>query len=136
MVPGLGFSPATGKIVMSRSPSPAARILLGDDDGRVLLFRFTPADGRAPFWCTPGGAVDPGESYEQAARRELFEETGIVADPGPQVLRREVEFLTLGGVEVSGDERYILVRKQAREIDVGGHTELERREMQRRRWDT
>lgn len=135
MVPGLGFTPATGKIEMTRTPRPAARILLVDDDGRVLLFRFTP-EGRAPFWCTPGGAVDPGESYEEAARRELFEETGIVADPGPQVLRREVEFRSIEGVEVSADERYFLVRTQAREIDVGGHTELERRVMQHWRWFT
>jgi 8-oxo-dGTP pyrophosphatase MutT (NUDIX family) len=119
---------------MTRMPRPAARILLVDDAGRVLLFRFTPEDGRAPFWCTPGGAVDPGESYEEAARRELFEETGIVADPGPQVLRREVEFRTLEGVEVTADERYFLVRTDAREIDIGGHTELERRVMQQWRW--
>ena len=120
---------------MTRTPRPAARILLVDDDGRILLFRFTPED-RAPFWCTPGGAVDPGESYEQAARRELLEETGIVADPGPQVLRREVAFRSIEGVEGSADERYFLVRTQAREIDGGGQTELERRVMQHWRWFT
>ncbi|HEX4694412.1 MAG TPA: NUDIX domain-containing protein [Sphingomonas sp.] len=121
---------------MTRTPRPAARILLVDDLGRVLLFRFTPGDGRAPFWCTPGGAVDPGESYEAAARRELYEETGILADPGPEVLRREVEFLTIEGIEVSADERYFLVRTRAREIDIGGQTELERRVMQQWRWFT
>jgi 8-oxo-dGTP pyrophosphatase MutT (NUDIX family) len=119
-----------------RTPRPAARILLVDDAGRVLLFRFTPEDGRPPFWCTAGGAVDPGESYPEAARRELYEETGIVADPGPEVLRREVEFLTIEGVEVTADERYFLVRTDAREIDVGGHTELEQRVMQQWRWFT
>jgi len=120
----------------SRTPRPAARILLLDGEDRILLFRFTPEDGRAPFWCTPGGAVDPGESYEQAARRELYEETGIIADPGPEVLRREVEFLTLERVEVIADERYFLVRTDAREIDAAGHTELERRVMQQWRWFT
>ncbi|MDB5678673.1 NUDIX domain-containing protein [Sphingomonas bacterium] len=119
---------------MTRAPRPAARILLVDEMGRVLLFRFTPEDGRPPFWCTAGGAVDPGESYAEAARRELYEETGIVADPGPEVLRREVDFLTIEGVEVTADERYFLVRTDAREIDVGGHTELEQRVMQQWRW--
>ena len=89
---------------MPRTLRPAARILLVDGAGRVLLFRFTPEDGRAPFWCTPGGAVDPGESYEEAARRELYEETGIIADPGREVMRREVEFLTLEGIEVTADD--------------------------------
>lgn len=28
-------------------------------------------------WCIPGGHVDPGETFLQAAKRELFEETGI-----------------------------------------------------------
>jgi len=119
-----------------RTPRPAARILLVDGEGRILMFRFTPEDGRAPFWCTPGGAVDPGETYEEAARRELYEETGIIADPGPQVMRREVDFLTLEQIEVTADERYFLVRTDAREIDAAGHTELEQRVMQQWRWFT
>ena len=117
----------------TRIPRPAARILLLDTAGRVLLFRFDPAD-RPPFWVTPGGAVDPGESYAQAARRELREETGLELDPGPEVLRREVEFLTIEGIEVSADERYFLVRAPSAGIDTGGHTELERRVMTRWQW--
>ena len=119
---------------MSRTPRPAARILLIDAQGRVLLFRFTPEDGRAPFWCTVGGAVDPGESYEEAARRELYEETGIVADPGPEIFQRQVDFLTIEGIEVTADERYFLVRTSGQNIDSAGHTDLERRVMQQWRW--
>lgn len=112
---------------------PAARILLMDPAGRVLLFRFDAAD-RPPFWATPGGAVDPGESHAEAARRELIEETGIDADPGPEIFRRLVEFVTLEGVPVTADERYFLVRTEAGEIDTARHTELERRVMQHWQW--
>ena len=114
---------------------PAARILLLGADDRVLLFRFV-AEDRPPFWCTPGGAVDPGESYEQAARRELREETGLDLDCGAEVAQRHVEFLTLEGVPVSADERYFLVRTDRVEIDLAGHTELEQRVMREWRWFT
>src|SRR5688572_18606845 len=103
---------------------PAARILLLDDRGRVLLFRFDAGD-RPPFWATPGGAIDPGESFETAARRELREETGLDLDCGGEVHGRVVEFVTLEDVPVIADERYFLVRVGACLIDTANHTELE-----------
>lgn len=112
---------------------PAARILLVDGRGRVLLFRFTPGD-RPPFWVTPGGALDPGETYFAAARRELREEVGLDRDCGAEVARREVEFLTIEGVEVVADERYFRVEVDACDIVTTGHTDLERRVMLDWRW--
>lgn len=120
---------------MTRTPRPAARIVLLDPAGRVLLFRFDP-DDRPPFWCTPGGALDPGEDYPAAARRELLEETGFDLDPGPEILRRVVDFLTIEGVPVTADERYFLVRAPHDRIATDGHTALEQRVMTRWRWFT
>lgn len=45
----------------------------------VLIREFRPELGRTVRTC-PGGRVDPGESYEAAAARELAEETGY--EPG------------------------------------------------------
>lgn len=117
----------------ARVPRPSARILLLDAADRILLFRFDPA-GRQPFWCTPGGAVDPGETFAAAARRELLEETGIAADPGAEVARRLAEFVSLEGVAVAADERYFLVRVDAPEIVTHGHTALERQVIRSWRW--
>ena len=71
-----------------------------DDQGRVSLFKGVPAAGDVlACWFCPGGGLETGEGYEQAARRELFEETGIVAEElGPVVLERTVRF-TWDGVE-------------------------------------
>ncbi|HEY0132985.1 MAG TPA: NUDIX hydrolase, partial [Nannocystis sp.] len=49
---------------------------LDDEDLKVLLIQRD----RAPFagkWALPGGFVEPEETLEQAALRELAEETGV-----------------------------------------------------------
>lgn len=51
----------------------SAGVLLFDDVGRVLLQRRTD-DG---LWSIPGGAMEPGESLEDTARREVREEVGV-----------------------------------------------------------
>ncbi|MEZ5715340.1 MAG: NUDIX hydrolase [Paracoccaceae bacterium] len=56
-----------------------ATVLARDAEGRVLMqLRDDHAGVAAPGqWCLFGGAVEPGESLDQAARREFHEETGI-----------------------------------------------------------
>ena len=48
-----------------------------DADGRVLLERRSDTGG----WALPGGIIDPGEEPADAAVREIFEETGVIAVP-------------------------------------------------------
>ncbi|SFI03077.1 NUDIX domain-containing protein [Nocardioides psychrotolerans] len=61
----------------STSPLPvrvAAGVLVRRDD--LLLLQRRGDDGT---WGVPGGPLEPGESLEQTARRELLEETGLSA---------------------------------------------------------
>lgn len=61
---------------------PSARVIVIDGTGSVLLFRIEdPHDPKPPLWITPGGGIKPGEALDEAAARELHEETGVVIDP-------------------------------------------------------
>ena len=53
---------------------PAVSTLVRDADDRVLLVYEHDADA----WSTPGGSIDIDEVPEDAARREVLEETGLV----------------------------------------------------------
>ncbi len=52
------------------------------DDGRLLVARRAEGQHLAGLWEFPGGAVEPGETAEQALVRELDEELGVAAQVG------------------------------------------------------
>lgn len=51
--------------------------ILSDAQGRFLLTSRPTGKIYAGFWEFPGGKIEPGETVEQALRRELQEEIGI-----------------------------------------------------------
>lgn len=54
-----------------------ADVLVFRGDKLLILNRVEERGAVSNDWCIPGGHVDPGETFLQAAKRELFEETGI-----------------------------------------------------------
>ena len=56
-------------------------VLQGDAPALVITRRAPNLRSHAGQWALPGGRRDPGESIEDAARRELREETGMEAGP-------------------------------------------------------
>ena len=115
--------PRCGKIVYFDPKVTAGAVV--EREGKVLMVRRGNEPGLG-LWSLPGGYVDRGEDVEEAARREVLEETGLTADvtgivgiysepghpviliiydsdnvegdprPGPEVL--ELDFFPLGGL--------------------------------------
>ena len=62
-----------GELAGYRNPLPTVDVIIEIAGGIVLIKRKNPPPG----WALPGGFVEYGESLENAAVREAFEETGL-----------------------------------------------------------
>lgn len=117
---------------------PSSRLLVLDPEGRVLLFRFSHKSGALAgrdYWATPGGRRENGERFEDAAIRELAEETGIVRDDvGPQVARRQIILTLPDGEDVMADERFFVVRVTETRLSREGWTADEVEVMAEHHW--
>ncbi|MFJ1618086.1 MULTISPECIES: NUDIX hydrolase [unclassified Streptomyces] len=114
-----------------------ARVVLLDPDDRILLVHgFEPEDPASTWWFTPGGGLEGEETREQAALRELAEETGITeVELGPLLWQRMCSF-PFDGRRWDQDEWYYLARTTQTATDTSGLTGLEQRSVTGLRWWT
>lgn len=125
----------------------SARLIVLNPRDQVLLLQFddpairNPADPRGEaqptiFWCTPGGGLDPGESYEQAAHRELWEETGLRVDSLGAPIFNEEKVVHIHGKPKLHRNRYFLVRVPTSEFSISRFTPIEVATYRAHRWWT
>ncbi|NUW44961.1 NUDIX hydrolase [Nonomuraea rhodomycinica] len=114
-----------------------ARVLPVDDQGRVLLlYGFEPARPDERFWFTIGGALEEGETLQEAAARELREEVGISAEvsefTGPYGTST-VEF-SFAQYAITQDQTFFAVRVGAAEVSFDDMEEIEKATTVEHRW--
>ncbi|MGR6972984.1 NUDIX hydrolase [Streptomyces cynarae] len=130
-------APATPDEPGADGPRKVARVVLLDPDDRILLLHgHEPEDPADDWWFTPGGGVEGDETREQAALREVAEETGITQlDLGPVLWRRRCSF-PFAGRRWHQDEWYYLARTTQTATAAPNLTELEKRSVAGARWWT
>jgi 8-oxo-dGTP pyrophosphatase MutT (NUDIX family) len=115
-----------------------AKVLLIDRDDRVLLFsgidRALPDE--PPLWFPVGGAVEDGETLDDAAVRETGEETGFqIGIVGPALFTRSFQWV-FEGRACDQEETYFLARVSGEPPAERRWSEVERATIVGHRWWT
>ncbi len=132
---GAGAGPVgSGEVLKWRE---VARVILVDPSASVLLLSAADPDDTQgkEFWYTPGGGAHAGEDIKEAAKREVFEETGYRMPDikGSPLLERKTSF-RFAGKDFHQFERYFFVRVERFDVNPQGLTDLEKRSMTGSKW--
>lgn len=106
-------------------PAIAAAVVV--HEGRVLMVRRRISEGRLS-WQFPAGAVEPGESREEAAVRETLEETGLAVKAlkllGERVHPDTGRLLSYTACEVAGGHVHVVDTDELAELAWVAHADI------------
>ena len=117
---------------------PSSRLIMISPENQVLLFFFShendALNGKS-YWATPGGGLESNESFEQAALRELREETRIIKKyVGQQVATRSFPMMLPSGETVLAEEHFFIVYAEKTDTDKSGWSNNERKVIRDQYW--
>ena len=115
----------------------SARAIVLNRQHQLFLFRYT-FDffaEKQSVWITPGGGLEEEESFEDALKREVYEELGIkLMEPAPFVFFRTPIYELKNGETVQSEERFYLVYCENESFSYEGWSESETRRMTAGKW--
>lgn len=116
----------------------SSRLIILSPEKNVLLFNFRHKNDALSgmcYWATPGGGLEKNESFEQAALRELQEETGLKRDAvGAVVASRTFPMQLPDGETVLAEEHFFIIHAEKSDIDYFGWSENEKRVIKSHYW--
>ena len=112
----------------------SSRLVIVNEIGELLLFLYKD-EHNDPFWATAGGELKSEETYLDAARRELFEETGLKLEIGTMLRERDEIYPVARSAPARWLEKYFLVKCQSSsKVFAAAWTEEEKSTIQKWKW--
>lgn len=115
----------------------SSRAIVLNQDNQIFLFQYNfdyLAESKS-IWITPGGSLEEGESFDDALKRELFEELGVFWDKDClEIYYRNPLYTLNSGEVVQSIEKFFLIRVEEEQFSYDNWTDSEKQRMLCGKW--
>ena len=115
----------------------SSRAIVLNKMNQIFLFQYRfdyLADGET-IWITPGGSLEEDETFQEALKREFFEEMGVQLDNDcPEIYYRNPLYTLKSGETVQSIEKFFLVCVEDEQFSYANWTESEKKRMLEGKW--